>query len=328
MPQRHLIDLTGRGAETTPDVSATSLRRACPSGLEGRTGPAARTRPGLPDGGGRKRTGREGLDRLRAHKVLPVAAHIPTARYIQSAKCHAGAEVLALLKKLDRDQARAALEEALQTGPQTAWSRRLAPTSGTLAGTPTSGGDNDRLFLARDEWRREAGVRLDRFPRPRSTCPPAATVSSARARLPGSFGGDGRGRLQKAEQSASDCRCSWPTPRRSERRIWEAKTAGVEERKRKFTRDDDNQLLGQRKVEKKYAPKTRLTGSLLDASTEAHGDATEAARDRIRLVNHEAVVRLYDVLADRLRTYATRVKRAAPTREARRAHVEAHSHCS
>ena len=225
----------------------------------------------------------------------------------------------------DRASARVALEEAIESGPQTAWFRRLARTSATLAGKPTSADDNDRLFLAWDEWRREAGGRLDRaLTRGRDLltgthdeqCEGLVYLS----RLAGASGE----RPPKTEQSATDCRWSWPMSSRSQRRIWEVKTAVVEERERKFTRDDVNQLLGQLEVEKKYAPKARLTGCLLDPATEAHTDATDAARDRIRLVNHEAAVRLYDLLADRLRTYTTRCgDGSAEARGEARAHVEA-----
>jgi hypothetical protein len=36
----------------------------------------------------------------------------------------------------------------------------------------------------------------------------------------------------------------------------------------------------------------------------AQSEAAEAARDKITLINHEAAVKLYDMLADRLRQYA------------------------
>lgn len=221
--------------------------------------------------------------------------------------------------------ARAALEEAIQSGPRTAWFRRLARTSSALAGAPASADDNDRLFLAWDDWRREAGSRLDR------------SLARGRTLLAGGHdeqceglvylarmaGADG-GRPPKAEQSASDCRWNWSTPGRPQRRIWEVKTAVSGQRERKFTRENVNQLLGQLEVERKHASKTRLSGCLLDPSTEAHDDAREAARDRVRLVNHEAAIRLYDLLADRLRTYATKCgDGSAEKRGEARAHVEA-----
>ena len=50
--------------------------------------------------------------------------------------------------------------------------------------------------------------------------------------------------------------------------------------------------------------KTRVLGCLLTPVSEASDDAAEAARDKIAFVNHDAAVRLYDILADRLRQYA------------------------
>ncbi|GAA4969527.1 DEAD/DEAH box helicase [Kineococcus glutinatus] len=229
----------------------------------------------------------------------------------------------------DRAAARAALDDAINKGPQTAWFRRLARTSAALAGAPSAADDNDRLFLTWDDWRREAGGRLDR------------ALSRGRDLLTGNHdqqceglihlarlaGADGE-RPPRTEQSATDCRWSWSTPGRSQRRIWEVKTAqgkdSGEGRERKITRTDVNQLLGQLEVESKRAPKARLTGCLLDPATEAHGDATDAARDRIRLISHDAAVRLYDLLADRLRTYAAMCgDGSAEARGQARAHVEA-----
>src|ERR1017187_4559918 len=50
--------------------------------------------------------------------------------------------------------------------------------------------------------------------------------------------------------------------------------------------------------------KTRVLGCLLTPVSEASDDAAEAARDKIAFVNHDAAVRLYDILADRIRQYA------------------------
>jgi hypothetical protein len=64
-----------------------------------------------------------------------------------------------------------------------------------------------------------------------------------------------------------------------------------------------NQLLGQVEVERQRAPKARVSGCLLDPASEAEPDAVAAARDKIRFVSHEATLRLFDLLADRLRQY-------------------------
>jgi len=116
------------------------------------------------------------------------------------------------------------------------------------------------------------------------------------ARLAGASGE----RPPRTEQSATDCRWTWSTIRRGERRVWEVKTGRPEE----VARSDVNQLLGQIEVESKRAHKTRVYGCLLTPATEAKTDAAEAARDKIVLLSHAAVVRLYDLLADRIRQYA------------------------
>jgi hypothetical protein len=107
-------------------------------------------------------------------------------------------------------------------------------------------------------------------------------------------------RPPKGEQIATDCRWTWSTVRRGERRIWEVKTGGGGE----VTRGDVNQLLGQLEVETKRAAKTRVYGCLLAPATSSKTDAAEATGDRIALINHEAAVRLYEILADRIRQYA------------------------
>jgi hypothetical protein len=56
---------------------------------------------------------------------------------------------------------RPALDEAICNGPRTARFRRLSRTSALLAGDSRTADDTDRLFLGWDEWRREAGGRLD-----------------------------------------------------------------------------------------------------------------------------------------------------------------------
>jgi hypothetical protein len=60
---------------------------------------------------------------------------------------------------------------------------------------------------------------------------------------------------------------------------------------------DVNQLLGQIEVETKRAAKTRVYGCLLAPATTVKGDAAQAARDKITLINHDAAIRLYNLLA-------------------------------
>lgn len=100
------------------------------------------------------------------------------------------------------------------------------------------------------------------------------------ARLAGASGE----RPPKAEQSATDCRWTWSTVKRGERRVWEVKTGDDEV----VARGDVNQLLGQIEVETKRTAKTRVYGCLLTPATVAANDGAEAARDKIALVSHEA----------------------------------------
>jgi hypothetical protein len=201
----------------------------------------------------------------------------------------------------DLAAARSALEQATANGPRTTWFRRLARAIADLAGAEKRADDTDRFFLAWDEWRREVGGRLD------------AALSLGRNQLMGSHderceglkvlarlcGASGE-RPPKGEQSATDCRWTWSTVRRGERRVWEVKTGVGSE----VARGDVNQLLGQIEVETKRAAKTRVHGCLLTPAASSKIDAAEAAGDKIALINHEAAVRLYDILADRIRQYA------------------------
>ena len=191
-------------------------------------------------------------------------------------------------------------EEATKHGPRTTWFRRLSRTIADLSGNRRTADDTDRLFLVWDDWHREAGARLNN------------ALTEGRTQLTGShdqqcasltvlarLAGTGSERPPKTEQSATDCRWTWSTYRRSERRVWEVKTS----RSDQVARSDVKQLLGQIEVETKRFTKTRVYGCLLTPGTRASGDAAEAARDKIALINQLAAVRLYDVLADRLRQY-------------------------
>jgi hypothetical protein len=201
----------------------------------------------------------------------------------------------------DLATARTALEEATTNGPRTAWFRRLGRTVADLKGHERTADDTDRFFLAWDEWRREVGGRLDR------------ALSDGRTLLAGNHdqqceglkvlarlvGASGE-RPPKTEQSATDCRWTWSTVKRGERRVWEVKTGEPHP----VSRGDVNQLLGQIEVETKRAAKTRVYGCLLTPATSVQGDAAEAARDKITLINHDAAILLYNLLADRLQQYA------------------------
>lgn len=193
-----------------------------------------------------------------------------------------------------------ALRDAISGGPRTPWFIRLRRTLEELEGRPTEPGANDALFLAWDDWIREADARLD------------AQLTLARRQISGTHNEQasalvilGRlcGSLAELPQgaSATDARWTWVTPHRAERRVWEVKTGtGPDAVPRAWV----NQLLGQLQIESQDHPQARVVGCLLTPLSAIEDDAAEAARERIAIVAHEAVVALLDALADRLRQYA------------------------
>lgn len=196
--------------------------------------------------------------------------------------------------------ARASLAEAVEHGPRTTWFRRLGRTIAELDGQQRAADDIDRFFLTWDEWRGQAGHKLDRVLNEGrrlvtgshdEQCAGLETL----ARLAGAAGE----RPPKQEQSATDCRWTWSTARRGERRVWEVKTGGSSS----VRRSDVNQLLGQVEVDSNLASTSRLFGCLVTPATSVEADAAAAAKEKLTLFNHEGIVRLFDLLADRLRQY-------------------------
>jgi Helicase C-terminal domain len=197
--------------------------------------------------------------------------------------------------------AREALQNAVEDGPRTAWFLRLKGTAADLAGQEKGAADGDRIFLAWDELHREFGARLEH------------TLAEARRQLTGGHDEQCEGlkmlarlvgavgeRPPKSEQSATDCRWSWSTTRRAERRVWEVKTGKAIE----VNRGDVNQLLGQVEVEMGRVVRTRIFGCLLTPATRSKLDASEAAAQRITLMHHGAATLLFDMLTRRVLDYA------------------------
>ncbi|AXB46059.1 MULTISPECIES: DEAD/DEAH box helicase family protein [Actinomycetes] len=315
---RAALELYDQGSVATTDACRAFWQVAQPSGPTEpvkQATPRRRPRPGRSTGGSGEVAsadaevsaatdlwiGDHGRAAERAREAADLLAsageteHAAFWRYVQA---HA---LFDRGRNEDLAAARTALEDATTNGPRTAWFRRLGRTVADLKGHERTADDTDRLFLVWDEWRREAGGRLDR------------ALSDGRTLLAGSHdqqcdglkvlarlvGASGE-RPPKTEQSATDCRWTWSTVKRGERRVWEVKTGEPHP----VSRGDVNQLLGQIEVETKRAAKTRVYGCLLTPATTVQSDAAEAARDRITLINHDAAVRLYNLLADRLQQYA------------------------
>jgi len=197
--------------------------------------------------------------------------------------------------------AKAALDRAVESAPQTAWFVRLRRTIDALAGTAVTGDAHDGLFLAWDEWIREAGPRVQRrIATGRSmlegTHDQQSEALTILARLCGATGDRPGG------QSATDARWAWATPRKGQRRLWEVKTGEPD----RIPRDDINQVLGQVQVEQNMHPLSRVVGCLLTSLDDIEKDAAQAARDKVVLVRLPAAVTLYDLMADRFSSYFTK----------------------
>ena len=316
---RDALELYDEGWETTQRACSQFWSAPTPITDIGSTTPAQparRARPGRATGGSR--------DVASADAEVSAATNLWVGDHAASAKAAANAAALladagetehaafwryveahALFdrgRNNDLAAARAALEDATTNGPRTTWFRRLSRTVDELAGQSAKGTDDtDRLFLAWDEWHREAGARLDAALRVgrtqlRGSHDQQCDALVVLARLAGTTGE----RPPKAEQSATDCRWTWSTTKRGERRVWEVKTGSSES----VARGDVNQLLGQIEVESKRAAKARVVGCLLTPANTASTGAADAARNKIALIQHDAAVRLYDILADRFRQYA------------------------
>ncbi|WP_405472643.1 DEAD/DEAH box helicase [Paenarthrobacter ilicis] len=220
----------------------------------------------------------------------------------------------------NRHQSKAILQDVVTTGPRTAWFRRLATTTAVGGDGPAQVNLNDRIFLAWEEWLTEPSESIEKC------------LSVARLHLDGDHDEQSKALIVLArllgvlgelphekEQAATDCRWSWSTPHRSERRIWEVKTGKATE----VPRIDVNQLLGQIEVETQRSRKHRVFGCLLTPTASVTKESGEAAREKISIIHQPAALRLYDLLADKFREYASlRGIGDAMSRGAARAAVE------
>lgn len=218
-------------------------------------------------------------------------------RYIEAHAhhCHGGGR--------DVQAAISSLRSATESGPRTAWFRRLERIAEELAGCAPEVGSLDNLFLAWDEWIREFGSErmLQHLSGARSnlqgTHDQQCEALEIIAQLCGAFGK----RPRKPEQAAPDCVWSWHARRREHRRVWEVKTGNIE----RVPRDHINQVLGQIEVESDRAPSARVSGCLLTSATDVRADARQAAHGRVAIVHRDALLRMVDLMVDRFRRYAS-----------------------
>ena len=231
----------------------------------------------------------------QAAELLEAAGETEHSAFWRYVQAHAYYERLGVP---DITAARQCIERAVAAAPNTAWFVRLRRVAETLAGRTTSPAGHDALFLAWDDWIRESGPAL------------ATTIAQYRSWLHGTH--DERaealiilGRLcgvtadRPAGQSATDARWSWADLKKGHRRVWEVKTGTPAAVPRSYI----NQVLGQIIEERNHHPRANVTGCLLVDLTDTEPDAQRAARDDVAIMHTDAVLAVYDQMADLLRQY-------------------------
>lgn len=232
----------------------------------------------------------------RAAASLADAGEIEHSAFWRYVQAHA------LFNEGGRDSlvaAERALRAAITDGPRTAWFRRLSRTAESLRGVVDQERDHDDLFFQWDELRRRKGERLNKHlvsirARLLATHNERCLGLVDLAELAGALGN----RKPAKEQAATDAIWTWSTHTSATRRVWEVKTS-----KNPLSRDDVNQNLGQIEVETRREPDLNVLGCMYVSVSDAKTEALEAAENKIALLTEDAVVTLFDVLADRLRQY-------------------------
>ena len=192
-----------------------------------------------------------------------------------------------------------ALEPVVANAPRTAWFIRLRRTLDELQGRQSTVGSDDEMFLSWDNWLHEPAQRINR------------ELATARAGLAGSHDQRADGLLALARlvgvwssrptgPSATDVRWRWVDRGKAQRRVWEVKTGGTSQR---VPRADINQLLGQLQIETQDNPHTTIYGCLMAPQEEIEEDAAEAAREKVCVLHEDAVMALFEMLADRFLAY-------------------------
>ncbi len=190
----------------------------------------------------------------------------------------------------DAAGARQAIEKAINAAPRTAWFIRLGRTAEELAGQAPTATAHDGLFLAWDEWLREAGADI-----------PAelATARGALART------DGRPRVLTvlarlcgaAAPAGEPTTWAWASRQKGQRRVWDTAPTPA-------TGPDVNTLLGHVRQQQDDNPRTNVVGCLL-TDTVPDNPAQRSARDSMCLLHPDFVLALFDRTADLFGQYRT-----------------------
>lgn len=208
-----------------------------------------------------------------------------------------------------------ALRAATESGSKTAWFVRLGKVLTELRGEQAIVSE-DQPWLIWDEWLRESGLSgirnaLDRCHQGLTgTHDQQAEAVEILGRVAGVVSN------RPAGAGVTDVIWTWTSQRRIEKRLLEIKTGQADEVPRKWV----NQALGQLANEPTSSRKNTI--SCIITALEAVDDAARSSVDSICLVHSDAVIALFDLMADRLLDYASRWHDSARERGAAREIVE------
>jgi len=221
----------------------------------------------------------------------------------------------------DITRARAAIREAIANGPRTAWFVRLGRTLEELEGRGVDDGAHDGLFLAWDEWLREAGSSV------------LAQLTRAREQLQGTHNEQARG----TAGAGPAMRGARRPPRRPKRHRRPLDLGDPDQGPAPGLRDQDQHPPGPGPARRRQPGPRSARGGTTAVPTpprarrpghppgEMEPDAAGAARERVAVLHPTATLRLFDLLADRLRAYQARYGAGtAAERGAARQAVEPH----
>lgn len=196
-------------------------------------------------------------------------------------------------------KAKAALQSAVDSAPQTAWFVRLQRTIDAMGGGAPGDTSLDAIFLSWDEWIREAGPRA------------LQAVASGRQNLAGSTaerieayfvlarlcGADVR---RNIDPRPKGCRWSWVSAGSGNIRVWMTHDSDSPVR-----REDVNELVAIVLEEETLQPKAHVWGCLVTSSALSSAANLAASNGRIAVIDQEAIVLLFDYMAERFTEYAS-----------------------
>jgi len=233
----------------------------------------------------------------RAANILNEAGELEHAAFWNYVEAHS---LFDRGSTMNASHAVAALKTAIVAAPHTAWFVRLQRTIQAMEGTAPGDSSQDALYLAWDEWIREAGAHV------------LTTLPGARQKLAGESDEQiealmllgrlcGVSNRRNSPPRAAGCRWAWANESSGHVRLWMSHQGADS-----VAREDVNELLALVLEEENLNPRSIVTGCLITRAGALTGAASLAASNtRIAIFDLDAVLALFDLLAERFTEYVS-----------------------